>query len=73
MEGFFADSACRHSRLLYGGGHPPPPTATMNRARLILNARGKDTKRARLNKEPPTIFSLYKVKGQSIMSCSLHR
>ncbi len=29
-------------------GHPPPPTATINRARLILNARGKDNKRARL-------------------------
>ncbi len=29
-------------------GHPPPPSDTMNRARLILNARGKDNKRARL-------------------------
>ncbi len=28
-------------------GHPPPPSATMNRARLILNGRGKDNKRAR--------------------------
>ncbi len=63
-------------------GHPLPPTATMNRARLILNARGKDIKharlswvRARLTEEPPTNFliSLHKVKGQSIMSCSLHR
>ncbi len=64
-------------------GHPPPPTATKNRARgcfvdrarLILNARGKDIKGVRLNKEPPTNFliSLHKVKGQSIMSCSLHQ